>query len=273
MSMIGGVSPSSLLNPATGLPISPIRQYGIEVAFGSFAGMSRISALGSVADIDIATVPEDMWDGGGLYPFMTASTALEVLSSSVNDAAAGTGARTVTVAGLDINYVAVSQTVALNGIGVVALPTPLYRIQSVRISSAGSGFVNAGDITVRDAGAGTTRALIITGNGVSRSSFITVPAGFTLLVGPLVFSISRAAGSGFASFATVIKDPTGFYRLGIEFGVSTSSPYLHADPALGMPTIVVAEKNDFGLRCVDVSANNTRGNAGWQGIFRQNGLA
>ena len=249
------------------------RNYGIETAFGAVTGHTRISGVGSNPDVDTGTLPEDVWDGGGLYPFLTASTALEIVSSDVNDSAAGTGARTVSVAGLNSSYVPVNQTLTLNGTTPVAIPTALFRIQNIRISSAGTGKVNAGTITVQDAGAGTTRGLILAGNGISRSSFITVPAGFSLVMGPWAFSISRSVATGYASIASYIGDPSGFFRLGFEIGISTDSPYLHNDSTLGMPIIVIAEKNDFGFRCTSVTANNTRINAAWQGIFRANGLA
>ena len=223
------------------------RNYGIETAFGAVTGHTRISGVGSNPDVDTGTLPEDVWDGGGLYPFLTASTALEIVSSDVNDSAAGTGARTVSVAGLNSSYVPVNQTLTLNGTTPVAIPTALFRIQNIRISSAGTGKVNAG--------------------------IITVPAGFSLVMGPWAFSISRSVATGYASIASYIGDPSGFFRLGFEIGISTDSPYLHNDSTLGMPIIVIAEKNDFGFRCTSVTANNTRINAAWQVIFRANGLA
>src|SRR3972149_2497177 len=109
------------------------RNYGIEVAFGAVPGHTRVSALGSNPDVDTGTLPEDVWDGGGLYPFMTAATFLEVLSSSVNDSAAGTGARTITLFGLNASYVPVNQVITLNGVTPVAIPTALFRIQNIAL--------------------------------------------------------------------------------------------------------------------------------------------
>lgn len=78
------------------------------VAYGQVPGYRRVTALGNNPDVDSGTVPEDIWAGGGAYPWMTGATALEIVSSSANDAAAGTGARTVTINGLDINYAEVA---------------------------------------------------------------------------------------------------------------------------------------------------------------------
>lgn len=78
------------------------------IGFAQVPGYRRIAAIGNNPDLDTATLPEEVWTGGGVYPWMTGSTALEILSSSANDASAGTGARTVTINGLDINYAEVA---------------------------------------------------------------------------------------------------------------------------------------------------------------------
>lgn len=78
------------------------------IGFAQVPGYRRIAAIGNNPDLDTATLPEEIWTGGGQYPWMTGNTALEILSSSANDASAGTGARTVSISGLDINYAEVA---------------------------------------------------------------------------------------------------------------------------------------------------------------------
>jgi len=72
-----------------------------------------------------------------------------VLSSSVLDTSAGTGARTINVMGLDANYVLQSEIVTLNGVTPVNTVNTFIRVHSASIQTAGSGGVNAGTITVR----------------------------------------------------------------------------------------------------------------------------
>lgn len=79
----------------------------IAVGLGQVPGYRRITALGNNPDVDTAG-PEDVWSGGGLYPWMTTATALEIVSDSASDTSAGTGARTVLVNGLDANFVEVA---------------------------------------------------------------------------------------------------------------------------------------------------------------------
>jgi hypothetical protein len=217
--------------------------------------------------VDILSVPEDVWSGGGAYPWMTAATALEIVSGSANDAAAGTGARTVVIQGLDINYAEVSQTITLNGTTAVAIPISLFRINAALIASAGTGKVNAGELTIRDAGAGTTRAIIPLGYGITKQSIFTVPAGFTLQVISQFFGFNSVTkDSRFAKFATFVQSPNGFYRLPLELATSDAFPYRHD----GEPGLILPEKTDFCLRCTAVSDDNSNVTAAWLGVMRSN---
>lgn len=235
----------------------------LDIGFDLVNGRGRVAALGNNPDIDAG--PEDVWTGGGLYPWMTGATSLEILSSSVNDAAAGTGARTVLINGLDASYNPLSQLLTLNGTTAVAVPTQLFRIQSALIMSAGSGGVNAGDITIRDAGAGTARAVLQLGYGITKQSQFTVPTGFTLSVNSILSCINRPSTARDSTIAIFIQSQSGFYRMPLEFSVD-GNPYRHD----GVPGIIVPEKTDFGLRCTYVSAANTDLTAAWLGILKRN---
>lgn len=237
--------------------------YLMNVGWNLVPGHRRVTALGNNPDIDVA--PEDVWSGGGLYPWMTGATSLEIVSDSAADAAAGTGARTVTIAGLDTTYTEISQTVTLNGTTAVAIPTQLFRINGALIITAGSGGVNAGNLIVRDAGAGTTRAVIPLGYGITRQSQFTVPLGYTLQITSIVFSINRPSSSRDATIATFVQTSTGIYRMPLELSVDGNA--YRQD---GVPGIMLPEKTDFGLRCTAVSATNTDLTAAWLGVMKLN---
>lgn len=236
------------------------------VGLGLVSGASRVAALGNNPDVDTAAA-EDVWSGGGTYPWMTGATSLEVVSDSANDTGAGTGARTVLVNGLDANYATVAQTVTLDGLTPVALPTQLYRINSALIMSAGSGKVNAGTLTVRNAGGGTTRAVIPVGYGITRQAVYTVPAGKTLAINSQMFCINRTGGvSRYATFANFIQPSTGFYRMPLELSLSERAPYRHD----GLPSIIIGEKTDYAFRCTSVSNDNTDVTAAFLGVLIDN---
>lgn len=230
-------------------------------------GIRRVTALGNNPDVDTVTLPEDIWPGGGAYPWKTAAGAMEVVSTSAADAAAGTGARTVLVQGLDASYLEISETVTLNGLTAVALVNSYLRINSALITSAGTGKVNAGDISIRDSGAGTTRSIIPLGYGITRQAVFTVPAAHTLSIHSQLYCINRQTGVGrFATFANFIQSPNGFYRQPLEISIGDEPPYRHD----GIPGIVLTEKTDFALRCTALSADNTDLTAAFLGLLFKN---
>lgn len=239
------------------------RDLNFSIGFGQAYGYSRVSALGNNPDID--SVPEDVWTGGGNYPWMTGATSLEILSSDANDNAAGTGARTVTINLLTVDFAPVTVVAVMNGITPVALPGQFYRINSGVVASSGSFGANIGTLTIRDAGGGATRGIIQAGYGVTRQSQFTAPAGFTVQVLSILTCINRPTSVRDATIATCFIDQSGNFRLPLEFTVN-GNPYRHES----LPGLVIAEKTDFGLRCMSVSATNTDVTAAWHGIMKQN---
>lgn len=241
--------------------------FQLRIGLGLIKGFRRVVARGNNPSVDTGTVPEDIWATGGLYPWLSAASAMEILSASANDTAAGTGARTVQIDGLDGNYKEVTQIVTLNGVTPVAIPTSLLRINSAQVVTAGSGRVNAGDITIRLASAGATHASITAGYGVSRRGFYSVPAGNSLCIVHFLSSINHTIGAEqAASIATFIQSPTaGFSILPLEF--STTERSFQFPGPLGY---VIPEKNDFSLRVISVSSNSTNITGAWAGFLVDN---
>lgn len=151
-------------NPISVTEIPPngqyIRRFGINSAVGT-----------SYAVID---------ETGAAKPYMP-STPLkfEALSSSANDTAAGSGAHTILVTGIDSNWNLLSETITLNGLTPVQSVNTYYRVTKVEVMAVGSyGGTNAGTITVRGTGGGTTFVIVSPSYGQSFSSHFCVPAGF-----------------------------------------------------------------------------------------------
>jgi hypothetical protein len=242
-------------------------QYATAVAFGDIIGVTRAVGLGANPSVDIATVPEDVWSGGGLYPWMTAATSLEVVSTSASDAAAGVGGRTIRVVCLDINFVEFFDTITLNGLTAVAMPRQCYRINLINVLSAGTTGTNVGDINIRDAGGGTIRGNVPPLAGISKQTNYTVPAGYTLQIVSQYLSTVRDGGVvRVAETNTYIKPNGGAYRQSLTLTTGTSGVYRHD----GIPGIIVLEKEDFAMRVSSVSSNGTAIDAGWLGILRKN---
>lgn len=99
-----------------------IAPFYLLVSQGKIPGMSIVQKFGRNTDVDSGTLPEDMWGGSSTYtgfPVGGNAERLAFVSTSADDAEAGTGARTVTIIGLDGNWNQQTETVTLNGLTTV----------------------------------------------------------------------------------------------------------------------------------------------------------
>jgi stage V sporulation protein SpoVS len=133
---------------------------------------------------DINGTEETVWDAGGIYAYPSAATVMKVSSSSTNDTAAGTGARTILVQGLDADYNEAEEIVTLNGQTAVNTTVSFLRVTRAYVLTAGSGGTAAGDIyvgvgTVTAGVPATIYAKITLGENQTLMGIWTVPAGYT----------------------------------------------------------------------------------------------
>ena len=242
--------------------------FAMAAGLGVVPGATRVVLLGHNPDIDTATDPEDVWEGGGLYPFLAAAATLEVVSTSVNDTAAGTGARTVLVSGLNSAYATVTETITLNGTTPVPTVNQFLRVNLATTVTSGSGEQNAGDITIQVSGGGTVQGIIRAGFGFARSGVYTVPVGFTFFMTSAVFSVSSPNGAtvNTCTFGLAQRSSTGNRRIPLTFQVTSQHPYMHETKE----GLVLAERTDFTLRAQVVGQDNTDVTAAAAGILFNN---
>jgi hypothetical protein len=241
-------------------------------AEGKYQGRSIVNKFGTNSDLDTATVPEDIWEVGGTYTGFPTSTleTVEVLSSSANDAAAGTGARTLRITGLDGDYNVQSETVTLNGTTPVSTVNTFRRVHTATVLTAGSGGVNAGTLTVRHT---TTEANVFLsisiGRNQSNCSAYTVPAGYTAYMRALHCSIrgTGQAGTPVAVEGNIWVRPFGgVFRSRRPFVVNSN--YRLYDSIYG--GLVLTEKTDVVLRITSTSADNVSVTGGYDLILVAN---
>lgn len=172
-------------------------EFYLQVARGQVVGHRVLTRSGVNPDIDTGAV-ESLWDFGGLYVFPPSASVMTVSSSSASDTAAGTGARTVLVTGLDANYAEIQEIVTLNGTTAVNTVNAYLRCHGMTVLTTGSGATAAGNIHmgtgVVTAGVpAVVYAFILLGWNTSQTVAYTVPAGYTAyLVDLVVSSISSA---------------------------------------------------------------------------------
>lgn len=214
-------------------------------------GVRHIDVTFSNPDIDTGTVPELLSPLGGMIAIRAAAAIVEVVSSAAADAAAGTGARTIRVWGLDADWNEITEDITLNGTTAVQGTKLFLRINTVAVLTAGTGLTNAGNITIRDASAGTTRSYIALGVSTSEVGLFSVPAGHTLLATSWVVS-SRVASAGQSSADIAMYKTAGGVRT-LDWRMTVES-LVAAD--LGTPH-VWHEKTDIEVVCTRVRAADT----------------
>jgi hypothetical protein len=188
---------------------------------GRVGGHSRVALYGHTPT---PTANTDCWEGAAAYPFQTVASVLEILSSSASDAAAGTGARSMMVQGLDLNFNPLSEVVVMNGTTPVQTVNSYLRVNGLNISTSGSGHVNAGDITLRLTGAGATQAIARAGYGYAKQCLYTVPAGFTLLTTDVLPECGGTSAATGIVFAFMRVSPTLQIQITNEYTTNPGNP-------------------------------------------------
>ena len=146
--------------------------FDLQVARGQVDGHTGIEIFGYSPNIaNTATGP--MWEGqtqsGGLYTPPATAAPLVLVSSSASD----TTALSVRIEGCGANFVALNETIALNGTTNVTTTNSFLRINGMYVTNG----TNVGNITAKISS--TTYAQINAGIGQTQMSIYTVPAGYT----------------------------------------------------------------------------------------------
>jgi len=157
------------------------RDYYIELALGNIPGQvgrGEVSMTGTATD----TGYKDIWGGDANMVFPTANEIWTISSDSVNDTLLGTGARTVLVNYLDFDYIERQAFVDLSGTTPIQVAIDCYRPGSVIVINSGALKNNEGLLTVADSFSGNPRGFVPPTLGASGDTYISVPAGKTLLI-------------------------------------------------------------------------------------------
>lgn len=159
----------------------PSLDYPLQAARGLTDGVSIERKFGR--NPNIGTSDEVIASSGLANPYTpTIATTIEAISTSANDTAAGSGARTIIVEGLDASFNEITATITMNGTSATTATTSSFiRVNRVYVATSGTyQGNNAGDITVRVSGAGATIGLILTGLGQNLNSHYCVPNGYDI---------------------------------------------------------------------------------------------
>lgn len=249
--------------------IPQIKDFSVEVQLGNVPGFSYFTKFGRNPDIDVGTTPEDIWNGGGLYTGQPVHSApaetIEVFSSDAADAAAGTGARTVRVIGLDENWDEQEEDFTLNGVTPVVSITLWRRAFRAFVLTAGSSGENEGIITARHT---TTIANVFMNLPIAQNqttiAAYTVPNSKTFELKRIKNQIGRDNGSsGACDYSLRVREEGGVYRA-IRYETITTN---FADSYTLEGAIVLPARTDILVRCESVSDNDISFSAAFEGLL------
>lgn len=167
----------------------------INVSRGLVQNASRLQKVGYSAVIGNSF--QTVWNEASVMTVPASASVLTVSSGSGSDTVGSTGAHTVNVSGLDANYVAISETVTLSGQTGVSTVNSYLRVNSLSVSTAGSGGSNAGVIyigtgSIVSGKPSTIYNSIAVGFNASASAFTTIPAGNTGYLATILASTDTA---------------------------------------------------------------------------------
>lgn len=143
------------------------RDFLIEVAKGNIAGHAIVHKFGRNPSVGTSYVPLTI---GGLYntPQVAGATTLRVKAGNANDTAAGTGAREITMIGLDETGAEVTEAVATAGASASSATSATFmRLYRAYVSASG---------TYATASAGSHAADIVIENGAGGTDWMTIDA-------------------------------------------------------------------------------------------------
>lgn len=195
---------------------------GVALGLGQLAPYMRAGVING-NNPAVSTTYEDVNDVGGTYPLLAAPAACHVASSSAADTAAGTGARTVRIEGLDAAGAELTVDVALNGTTPVALGT-FSHVWRVTCATFGSGALNAGDVTVSITAGAVALVRAVAGQGMSQNTVYRVPAGFAFSISSFFLNADNGTNTVHWRFCFMAPGSGGWLTVAIFYHGDNAQP-------------------------------------------------
>ena len=197
----------------------------------------------------ITTDEETVWDAGGLYSYLSAATAMSIVSTDANDSLAGSGAQKITLEGLDEDWMPQIVEVEMGGATPATTEETFIRVYRAYVTQAGAGEVNAGDITI--SGGGSVRAQLSEGQGQTLMAVYTVPAGYTGYITGWTFSSGATASNKYLDGRLIVRSNDGIIRTKARTTIANTTMIQDFDKATK-----VNEKDDVEVRAVTSSGTD-----------------
>ena len=242
--------------------------FELQVARGMITGHKSLFKYGNNPDVN-GTL-ETVWSHSTLYVYPTTAIHMKVSSTSANDAAAGSGARTIVVSGLDADYNEINEIVTLNGQTPVLTTGLFIRVFRSYVLTAGSsntaeGTIYIGDGVVTAGVPATVYAEISLGENQTLMALWTVPANYTLYVYRGTFSAASNNASQYILGKFMIRNFGGVFRNAADVTANSNViPYDFEIP------LAIPEKSDIEARVIALSGSNFYVTASFEGVYIKN---
>ena len=222
---------------------------GVEVVRGNVPGTTFINKFGRNSAITTGSAPEDIWEGGDIYTGMplhsAAAETVTIVSDDANDTSAGTGARTVTIIGLDGSWNQVTETLTMNGTTQVTSSNSYKRLNRAFVATAGTSEHNEGILTIAHS---TTTANVFAAMpaeaGQTQICAYTIPDSVTGYLRAMRIFMGRSNGSaGSAQVALMTREEGGAWRkrriYEITDSIGVATEYVFPTPLTGRTDIKI----------------------------------
>ena len=181
----------------------------ISYDFATLVGMGRVrnaySTIKFAAATAIGVTERDVWMYSTDLVYLNTPELITVVSDSLEDNVVGTGAYTVCIKGLDVNWNLQEEIVTLTGITAASTTNSYRRILHAYIDTSATIAGAAGNITCKASTSLTVQAYIAYQTNQTLMSHFTTPAN---MVG-LIFGATLGAPSGKSlHFHIKVKDAT-----------------------------------------------------------------
>jgi hypothetical protein len=236
--------------------------FALDVAKGNVTGTTGVNKFGRNIDVDTGSV-EDIWDGGETWIQPTAARLHDIVSSDNGDIAAGAGARTVQVYGLDSAYGLQDEIVTMNGTAGTPTANTYTMIHRVIVRSAGGSAQNIGSITATAQTDDTITAAILAGNNQTLMAIYQVPANKTAYMTTIYADMQRNVTTGAANIFLKEKPDGEVFQTKFVRGIVGTGSSLNYE--WGVPRQIAAKT--IIKMAADVSSSNTDIAAGFDLIL------
>lgn len=228
------------------------------IALGLVDGYTIIDKFGKSPDVD--STFEDIWNDGGTITILSSASTM-IVTTTLQDTSGGTGARTLTIQGVNGTYHAIEEEITLNSTTPPTTTNSFLAINRAFVVDSGTSLTNENDIVITATTGGSTQGHIVGGEGQTSKTQYIIPVGYT---GFLTHGFVSTDAGAHVDAQLMTKNFGESWRL--KHDVTLTSGYIEFSLVGSSP---LPEKSMVKWRAFGTNPNNEV-QAGYTMILREN---